>query len=77
MEGSLLGNHCFFAFGIQGLTKFAEGAVATAGGAILATVEDDLQMQAIPGRLGKELFQIAFRLFDVFAFGQPQRCASR
>ena len=44
--------------------------VAPARGTVLPAVEDNLQMQAIPRRLGKQPLQVAFRLLDVLAIGQ-------
>ncbi len=51
-----LGHDGLLPLGIEGCADLAEGAVAASGGAMFATVEDDLQMQIIPRRFGKQLF---------------------
>jgi len=49
------------------LAEHAEFPIAAAGGAVFATVEDDLEVEFVPCIPWKELFQIAFGLFNVFA----------
>lgn len=41
-------------------------AVAAACGAVFAAVEDDLEVELVPGVAWEEFFEVAFGLFDVF-----------
>src|SRR5690606_29912130 len=40
---------------------------ATAGGAVFPPIEDDLEVELVPGFPEKELFQVALRLDDVLS----------
>lgn len=54
----------------QGAADFARGAVAPSGGTVLATVEDDPQVQGVPRFAGEELFQVALGLGDIFRLAE-------
>lgn len=56
--------HRFAAPGVQFTAQRAAGAIATAGGAMLAAVIDDLQVQVAPALLGEQLFQVPFGPLD-------------
>lgn len=59
-----------FAIGEEFATERANGAVAAPGGAVFASIENDLQMQGIPAGFWKNGFQIRFGLDDIFATGE-------
>src|SRR6056297_199044 len=61
----------FLASRIELTTEFTLGTVTTACGTVLATEVDDLQMQIIPNRFGKQTLQVLFGLLDMPAVGQP------
>jgi len=46
-------------------------AVALAGAADLAAVEDDLQVEAVPAFGWIELFEVVFRLHDILSLSEP------
>src|SRR5690606_29858997 len=49
--------------------------IMVAGGAVLSSEVDDLQMCFVPFILGDEALQITFRLFNTFSIGQaPSVC---
>ena len=64
-------NFGFLAFGIACPAEFTTCAVASPCGAMFATIKNDLQMQTVPVFSREQLFQISFRLFDVFPLSQP------
>ena len=53
--------------GKQFAAEQAAFAIAAAGGAVFAAVEDDLEVELVPGLAGEEAFEVGFRLDDVFA----------
>ena len=60
----------FFAMGEVGAANDALGAVATSGGAVLAAVGDDLQVELFPLLGWPEFFEVGLGLDDVFAGGE-------
>lgn len=67
--------HAFVSFvnvslGEEFFAEEALFAVAAAGGAVLAAVEDDLEVEFVPGVSGEEFFEVVFGLCDVFALGE-------
>ena len=59
-----------FAVGEEGPAEFALSAIATPGGTMLSAIENDLKVQAVPSRLGKEALQIALGLEHVLSGSQ-------
>lgn len=62
-----LGNSCFYRPYIYRSANLAHCAVAAAGGAVFAPVEDDAEVELIPLFLGEELFEVGFGLGNAFA----------
>src|ERR1700733_14441881 len=69
-ELSLLRLHRLAAFGEEFAAELTGGAVAAAGGAVLATEVDDLEVQLVPAFPGEELFQVALGLLHGLAVGE-------
>ncbi len=49
-------------------------SVAASGGAMFAAVEDDLEVEFVPGVAWEEFFEVAFGLDDVFTGGEFPAC---
>lgn len=52
---------------IHGVANLAGGAIAAAGGAVLAAVKDDAEVELIPFLFWEELFEVGFGLGNAFA----------
>ena len=59
-----------FAVRVGGAADFALGTVASAGGAVLATIGDNLQVQFFPVLPRPEFLEVGLGLLDIFPVGQ-------
>src|SRR5690606_30754239 len=71
LPSSLAGLLGMLAVGVAGAADIAAGTVAATGGAELATVVDDLQVQVIPSFRREQFFQVPLGLDHTPAIGQP------
>jgi hypothetical protein len=53
-----------FAFGVEFSTNAAYCPVTSASGAMLSTIEDDLQVKTVPVLAREQSLEILFRLLD-------------
>ncbi len=67
---SFVHDYGLFAVGKTGAADDAFGAVATSGGAMLATIGDELQMEFFPRLRWPKFFEVGFGLDDVFSVGE-------